>query len=76
MNSFVVVVIDPMVDCFDEFLDRYVRIWSIKLKLELSIVGFSSSIFPGRSFPTHRYLNSKTGEIIHDEKTSVLTSLV
>jgi hypothetical protein len=57
MNSFVIVVVNSVVNVGYEVLNATIGIWSIQFELEFSIVGFLSSIFPRRSFLAHRYLN-------------------
>jgi len=76
MNSFMVVVVDSFMNCKYKIFYAWIRIWNIKFQFEFPVVRFLSSIFPRRSFLTHRYLNTSFRKKVHYEKTSVLTSLI
>ncbi len=63
-------------NCCNEVFNTSIGIWRIQLQFKFSIIRLLTSILPRRSFFTHGYLYALFSEIIHNQETSVFTSLV
>ena len=71
-----IVVVNSLVNSFDEHFYRLVLMGMAEFQLEFPIVGFLPSVFPGGSFLAHGRLYAVTHEKIENEEAPVFASLV